>query len=134
MADLLEEGRLRFSKEIPKKRIAYHDPCYLGRHSNVYDAPRKLLASIPGVELIELDRTKEFSLCCAGGGGRIWAEVPKGERFGELRIVDASNKNAEMLTTACPYCTNMLTDACTSLDKQDSLEITELSEVLAKAL
>jgi Fe-S oxidoreductase len=86
------------------------------------------------VKAVELGRSREMSMCCAGGGGRIWAEVPMGERFGELRITDAVDKGAEMLTTACPYCLNMLTDACNSLGKQDQLEITELSELLAGSL
>jgi len=130
---LLAEGKLTLPQAVGKK-IAFHDPCYLGRHSGVYDAPRKLLAGAQPAEAIELDRCKELSLCCAGGGGRIWAEVPMGERFGELRIADAVGKGAEVLTTACPYCLNMLTDACNSMDKQGVLEINELSEVLAAAL
>jgi len=130
---LLEEGKLSFPQGLGKK-IAFHDPCYLGRHSGIYEAPRKLLSSMGNADVMELDRCKELSLCCAGGGGRIWAEVPMGERFGELRINDAVNKGAKVLTTSCPYCLNMLTDACNSMDKQDALEINELSEILAAAL
>ena len=133
LEQLLAEGKLSFPQALGKK-VAFHDPCYLGRHSNIYEAPRKLLASVENAEAVELDRCKELSLCCAGGGGRIWAEVPMGERFGELRITDAVNKGAEILTTSCPYCLNMLTDACNSMDKQEVLEINELSEILAAAL
>jgi Fe-S oxidoreductase len=133
LTQLVEEGKLKFPRGLGKK-VAYHDPCYLGRHSQIYDAPRKLLAGIPEVQALELERSGALSLCCAGGGGRIWGEVPMGERFGELRITDAANQGAEVLTTGCPYCLNMLTDACNSLDKQDVLEITELSELLAEAL
>ncbi|MEN6483752.1 MAG: (Fe-S)-binding protein [Syntrophobacteraceae bacterium] len=127
------EGKLSFTRKSGK-RTAYHDPCYLGRHSGIYDAPRKLLSAIPGLEPAELGRSRELSLCCAGGGGRIWSEVPMGERFGELRVKDALEQGAEVLATACPYCLNMLTDACNSLNAQDSLEIRELSEVLAEAV
>ncbi len=133
LAQLLAEGKLSLPKGMAKK-VAYHDPCYLGRHSKIYDAPRKLLEGLPDVQPVELNRNREMSLCCAGGGGRIWAEVPMGERFGELRITDAVENGAEMLTTACPYCLNMLTDACNSLNKQDQLEITELSELLADSI
>jgi Fe-S oxidoreductase len=133
LAKLVTEGKLSFPKGLEKK-VAYHDPCYLGRHSGIYDLPRNLLSSLPGVEPREMQRRAEMSLCCAGGGGRIWAEAAMGERFGELRIHDALAQGAEVLTTACPYCVNMLTDACKSLDKQDDLEITELSELLAAAL
>jgi Fe-S oxidoreductase len=89
---------------------------------------------VPGLELKELDRTRELSLCCAGGGGRIWAEVPMGERFGEMRVLEAIEAGAQVLAASCPYCVNMITDACTSLDKQDVLEIKELSEILAESL
>jgi Fe-S oxidoreductase len=133
LAQLVADGKLSFPKGLGKK-VAFHDPCYLGRHSGVYDAPRSLLAGVSQVDPVELGRARELSLCCAGGGGRIWAEAPMGERFGELRITDAVEKGAEILTTSCPYCLNMLTDACNSMEKQDMLEITELSEILAAAL
>ncbi|MCK8602242.1 (Fe-S)-binding protein [Desulfoferrobacter suflitae] len=133
LEQLLEDGKLSFPESLGK-RVAFHDPCYLGRHSGIYEAPRKLLAAVPGAETLELTRCREMSLCCAGGGGRIWAEVPMGERFGELRISDAVGKGAEILTTSCPYCLNMLTDACNSMDKQEVLEINELSEILAASL
>jgi Fe-S oxidoreductase len=133
LSQLQEEGRLPLAKNVEKK-IAFHDPCYLGRHSEIYDAPRQLLASVLPTGSVELGRARDLSLCCAGGGGRIWAEIPMGERFGELRIKDALSRGAEILTTSCPYCVNMLTDACKSLDQQEALEILELSEVLAGAI
>ncbi len=133
LEQLVREGKLTFPKTQAKK-VAYHDPCYLGRHSGVYDAPRNLLGQVPGVTAEELERKGPLSLCCAGGGGRIWAEAPMGERFGELRVEDAVSKGAQVLATSCPYCVNMLTDACKSLDRQDGLEIVELSELLADAL
>ena len=100
----------------------------------MYDAPRNLLGGLAGVEQKDMSRRREQSLCCAGGGGRIWGEVPMGERFGELRVADALQSGAQVLATACPYCVNMLTDACNSLGKQDELEIAELSELLAGTL
>ena len=133
LSKLVAEGKLTPNASYGKK-VAFHDPCYLGRHSDIYDAPRGLLESVPGVEVTELARSRELSLCCAGGGGRIWAEVPMGERFGELRVEDALESGAEVLATSCPYCVNMLTDACMSLNKQDALEIRELSEVLVESL
>jgi Fe-S oxidoreductase len=129
----LQKEKLSFPRGNEKK-VAFHDPCYLGRHSKVYDAPRELLSSVFRTEPLELGRDWESSLCCAGGGGRIWSEVPVGERFGEQRIKDALHVGAEILATSCPYCVNMLTDACKSLDQQDSLEVLELSEILVAAL
>lgn len=130
---LVAEGKLSFPKNLGKK-IAFHDPCYLGRHNGIYDPPRSLLNVAPGADTVELGRSREMSLCCAGGGGRIWAEVPLGERFGELRVKDALEHGAQVLTTSCPYCVNMLTDACESLGKGGELEILELSEILVKEL
>jgi len=130
---LVDEGKLSFPKGVAKK-AAYHDPCYLGRHSGVYDPPRELMDNVQQLELKELSRNRELSLCCAGGGGRIWAEIPMGERFGELRVTDALEQGADALVTSCPYCLNMLVDACNSMDKQGDLEILEISEVLASSL
>lgn len=133
LSQCVQDGRLKLSGNTSKK-VAFHDPCYLGRHSGIFDAPRRLLESAVDGGAMELSRSRELSLCCAGGGGRIWAEVPMGERFGELRVTDALDKGAEVLATACPYCMNMLIDACNSLGKQDQLEIAELSELLAANL
>lgn len=132
LGQLLKEGKLKFSEEIGKK-VTFHDPCYLGRHNEVYDAPRELIQAVPGVELVELDRNKNRSLCCAGGGGRVWAEVPMGQRFGEFRILDAVEKQADILVTACPYCILMLDDANAGLEKKDVLQVMEMSELLCSA-
>ncbi len=133
LGNLLKEGKLAFSAEQAKK-VTFHDPCYLGRHNQVFDSPRELLQAVPGVELVELERTKCNSLCCGGGGARVWAEVPAGERFSELRITDAVDKKADILVTACPYCITMLVDACAGLEKGDVLQVMEMSEFLSKAL
>jgi len=132
LASLLKEGKLTIPGELTKK-VTFHDPCYLGRHNEVFDAPRELLQAVPGAELVELERNKNKSLCCAGGGGRVWAETPFGERFGELRITDAVDKKADILVTACPYCITMLEDACAGLEKGDVLQVMELSEFLCAA-
>lgn len=132
LSALLKEGKLTIPGELAKK-VTFHDPCYLGRHNEVYDAPRELLQAVPGAELVELERIKNKSLCCAGGGGRVWAETPFGERFGELRITDAVDKKADILVTACPYCITMLEDACAGLEKGDVLQVMELSEFLCAA-
>jgi len=132
LGELLKEGKFSIPGELAKK-FTFHDPCYLGRHNEVYDAPRELLQAVAGSELVELDRNKNKSLCCAGGGGRVWAETPFGERFGELRINDAVDKKADILVTACPYCITMLEDACAGLEKGDVLQVMELSEFLCAA-
>lgn len=129
---LIKDERLRFSKEV-NKRVTYHDPCYLGRHSGVYEEPREVLRSIPGVELVEMANCRETSLCCGGGGGRIWMETKKGERFSDLRLAEAMDTGAEVLVTACPYC--LLNFQASALGLEDNaIEIMDISELVAAAL
>jgi len=101
--ELIQEGRLELNKEYEKK-VTWHDPCYLGRHNGIYDEPRETLKKIPGLELNEMPESREDSLCCGGGGGRIWMETLKGERFCDLRVEQAIDIGAEVLVTSCPYC------------------------------
>ena len=91
--------------------MTYHDPCYLGRHNGVYDEPRERLRSVPGLELKEMPESRENSFCCGGGGGRIWMETPKGERFSDLRLAQAIGAGAEVLATSCPYCITNFEDS-----------------------
>jgi len=107
---LIEEGRLKLKKDYYRK-LTYHDPCYLGRHNGIYNEPRDVLKHISGVELLEMPDAFENSLCCGGGGGRVWMETLKEERFSNLRIEQAVQVGAEELVTACPYCIAMLEDS-----------------------
>ena len=92
--ELVKDGRLQLTKEYGKK-IAYHDPCYLGRHNGIFDEPRGVLKSISGLDLREMPEAREDSLCCGMGGGRIWAETEKHERFSNLRVEQAVELGAE---------------------------------------
>ena len=92
---LINEGKIKPTKELDRN-VAYHNPCYLGRHNGIYEERREVLKSIPGLELVELPDTRESSLC-GGGGGRIWAETKKGERFCDLRIEQAIEVGVEVL-------------------------------------
>ena len=133
LARLLEEGRLSLAGSYPR-RVAYHDPCYLGRHNGVYDEPRQVLRQVPGLELVELPESREDSLCCGGGGGRIWMETPRGQRFCDLRVQQALDVGAEVLVTACPYCITNFEDSRLNLEAEDRIEIKDLSEVVREAL
>jgi Fe-S oxidoreductase len=126
---LLNEGKLGFNKTYGK-RVTYHDPCYLGRHNGLYDEPREILKKIPGVELIEMADSRADSLCCGGGGGRIWMETPKGERFSDLRVEQAIQAGAEVLVTSCPYCITNFEDSRLTLDVADRLEVKDLTEII----
>lgn len=131
--ELLQQGRLEIKKEYGKK-VAYHDPCYLGRHNGIFDEPREALKKIPGLELKELPDSRMDSLCCGGGGGRIWMETPKGERFSELRLAQALEVGAEVLVTACPYCITMFEDSRLTLEVTDRLEVKDLTEIIQEVL
>ncbi|HEY93390.1 MAG TPA: (Fe-S)-binding protein [Dehalococcoidia bacterium] len=132
-AELIDEGKITFSKEINKK-VTYHDACYLGRHNGVYDEPRKVLQSIPGIELVEMVDYRENSLCCGGGGGRIWMDTKKGERFSDLRIEQAIETGAEILAAACPYCILNFEDSLRSGENEDALVIKDIAELVNEAI
>ena len=130
---LINEGRLTINKEYAKK-VTYHDPCYLGRHNKIYDQPRGILKSIPGLELIEMADSREDSLCCGMGGGRIWMETEKHERFSNLRIEQAIGTGAEVLATACPYCVFALEDSKLVTNHADDIEVKDITEILQDVL
>jgi Fe-S oxidoreductase len=127
--ELIDQGRLELKKEYEKK-ITYHDPCYLGRYNNTYDEPREVLKKVPGLELVEMADSRDDSLCCGGGGGRIWMETPKGERFSDLRLEQAVGVGAEMLVTSCPYCISNFEDSRLSLEDDDATEIKDITEII----
>lgn len=131
--ELINEGRLVVPGEF-HRRVTYHDPCYLGRHNRVYEEPREVLKHIPGLELIELPESRENSLCCGGGGGRIWMETVKGERFSDLRVEQAVGTGAQVLATACPYCIANFEDSRLALKDENALEIKDITEIVAEAL
>jgi Fe-S oxidoreductase len=133
VARLLQGGKLKFTKSI-NKRVVYHDPCYLGRHNGIYDEPREILRSIPDLELIEFAESRENSLCCGGGGGRIWLETRKEERFSDIRVEQAVELGADILVTACPYCLVNFKDSLLTTGKSEVLEIKDISQLVALAL
>jgi Fe-S oxidoreductase len=132
-AELIAQGKLELTRPIDGT-IVYHDPCYLGRHNGIYDAPRQVLEALPGAKLNEMYRRREASLCCGGGGGRMWVETKVGERFSDLRIPEALAAGANILATACPYCINMFESSCVSLGHEQDIRVRDLSELVAESL
>jgi len=134
LAGLVERRALEFSKKLDKT-ITYHDPCYLGKHNQIFDEPRAVLRGLPGVKLVEMDRSREKSLCCEGGGGRMWLEgTNPGTRLAQWRIQEALDSGAEILATACPFCLLTLEEAVKHLNAEDKLRVMDVAEIAALAL
>jgi Fe-S oxidoreductase len=134
VARLIEQGRLRFEGRVEKK-VTYHDPCYLGMQNKVFEEPRFVLRSIPGVELIEMERSREKSFCCGGGGGRMWFEGSgSGGHLSHARVRQALDTGAQAIATACPFCLNMLDDAVKTLGLSERIEVLDIMELALLAL
>jgi Fe-S oxidoreductase len=131
--ELIDKGKLELKKEYGRK-ITYHDPCYLGRHNGIYDEPREVLKKVPGLTLNEMPDCRVDSLCCGGGGGRVWMETQKGERFSDLRIQQAMDVGAEMLVTACPYCITMFEDSRITMEADEKIEIKDITEIIQEVI
>lgn len=134
VGELLEDKKLELSKEVPE-RIVYHDPCFLGKQNGVFDEPRYVLGSIPGAELVEFDRNRERSLCCEGGGGKMWVETESTkERLSDTRAKDAKALDASVLAVACPFCVLTLDDSVKAKGFEEEMRVAEILELLGEAL
>ncbi|MFZ5644324.1 MAG: (Fe-S)-binding protein [Bacillota bacterium] len=133
LQQLIADGKLNFSKPVAKK-VIYHEPCYLGRHSRVFEAPRDLMGKVPDLNVMEYQNNKDYSLCCSGGGARIWMETKAGQRFSDVKVTEASEAGAEVIATACPYCIVMLEDALKGQNKDEEMTVKDISEILKESL
>lgn len=134
LAGLLESGKLELTGEM-KSKIVFHDPCYLGKKNDVFEEPRYILKQIPGVEVLEFDRKKERSLCCEGGGGKMWVETEsKKERLAEIRVKDARALGADVLAVACPFCILTLDDALKAKGLEEEMKVADIMEILNEAV
>jgi len=131
MDKLIQEGKLKMPGEF-KKRVTWHDPCHLGRHCGIYEEPRRVLTSIPGVEFTEMERIKDQSWCCGGGGGARTAFMDFAQKTATKRIGEAKKTGAEAIVTACPFCEQNIGDALSKMD--DPVELYDLTDLLIKAL
>lgn len=134
LAELLDAGKLTLRRDVGKK-VTYHDPCFLGKHNQIYDEPRHILRAIPGLEFQDLDRSRERSVCCEGGGGRMWAEGTNlEERLAHQRVRDAVALGADVLAVACPFCLLTLEDAVKILGLDDQIQVMDIMELVAEAM
>lgn len=130
VSKMISEGAIKPRLPYPK-RVIYHDPCFLGKQNNIYDEPRNILRSIEGLELLEFSRFRETSLCCEGGGGRMFYESEIAyKRNSEIRVEEALEKGADIIVTSCPFCLMTLEDPA----KEKELPVKELSEILMEVL
>jgi Fe-S oxidoreductase len=137
LVERLEQLQPLLKNEI-KAKVAYHDPCYLGRVNGVFDEPRALLSAIPGVELVEMSHQRINSLCCGGGGGGMWLDGFQWEkahtRLSEWRIREAVATNAQILAVACPYEPPRFEDATKTIPAASQLKVREIAELLAESM
>ncbi|MBU2526842.1 MAG: (Fe-S)-binding protein [Bacteroidetes bacterium] len=131
---LLDSGRLTVTGGSFKgKKITFHDPCYLGRANKIYEAPRELIAKLEA-ELLEMKRCKSNGLCCGAGGAQMFKEPEKGDKdINVERTEEALEVQPEVIATACPFCNTMMTDGVKSKEKEKSVRVLDLAELLAQA-
>jgi len=130
LLELIRDGRIRPTWKLPR-RVTYHDPCYLGRYNSVYDAPREVLRSLPGLELVEMEHARDTAFCCGGGGGLMWLDMESERRVNNLRFEEAERLKVDLIVTACPYCKIMLREAAAY--KGSSVQVKDLAEVVLEA-
>ena len=130
---LITNGSLTPLTEV-NSRVTYHDPCYLGRHNGIYEQPRRILQSIPGLKIIEMQNSRKRSQCCGGGGGGAWHILPIDESHGVQRVREAMDTGAEIIATACPYCIRMLNDAIAILGAQNKIAVRDVAELLLQSV
>ena len=134
LKSLLDEGKITIEGGKYKgKRITFHDPCYLGRANDIYEAPRELIQKLD-VELVEMKRCKTNGLCCGAGGAQMFKEPEKGNKdINVERTEDAINVQPNIIATGCPFCNTMMTDGVKATNKEDSIQVLDIAELIANA-
>ncbi len=133
LLELIRSGRLR-SKGSEEMTLTYHDSCYLGRHNEIFDAPREVAQSLGKVKLVEMERNREKSFCCGAGGGRMWMEETIGTRISHMRVDQAASTGAPLVATACPYCLTMFEDGFKEKGMENLMSAYDLAELLERAV
>jgi Fe-S oxidoreductase/nitrate reductase gamma subunit len=132
LRNLIEEGKITPAKPI-NRLVAFHDSCYLGRHNDIYDAPREALQSIPGITVNEPEKSRERGFCCGAGGGGMWLELP-GKRINHIRFDQLMRTGANATGSSCPYCLTMFDDAIKFHNLDDSVQAKDIAELVAESL
>ena len=136
IAELIAAGHLTVdaASALAQGKVTYHDPCYLGRYNGVFDEPRDAIDALPGADLTEMPRSRRQSFCCGGGGGRAMMQEQSGTRINQERVREALDTGAEVVATACPFCTGMLEDGVGGVNADSRLRVLDLAELVAGSL
>ncbi len=129
LENLLKTAKIKLKKSN-NHLITYHDSCYIGKYYNIFDVPRNILTSVPGVKIAEMSHNKHSAMCCGGGGGMMFVEDTEGSRINALRSKEAIDTKASILATSCPFCMSMLNDGLLTCNTPDNLEIKDIAEII----
>ena len=135
ISELLKDKRLNLKdKEEIKENITFHDPCYLGRYNSQYDAPRDILKSVKNIKITEMTMNKRKSFCCGAGGGRMFMEEDIGVRINDERTKQALETKPDTIAVGCPFCKTMLNDGVANAQKEESVQVKDIAEIVAQRL
>ncbi len=127
-------GKITFQNDFERK-VVFHDPCFLGKQNEIFEEPREILRKVPGITLVEYERSRERSLCCEGGGGRMWVESESDkERLAVTRVKDAAGLGVDVIATACPFCLLTLEDAVKTTNLEDTIKVMDIVEIVDEAV
>jgi Fe-S oxidoreductase len=133
IADLIAKGKIKLQQPV-EGLFTYHDSCFLGRYNKIYQQPRNILAAIPGMKLVEMDRNLEKSFCCGAGGARMWMEEDIGDRINDMRTDQAIAVKADKIAVACPFCLTMLSDGIKDRQMTEKMVSLDIAEIVVKAM
>ncbi len=131
---LVADGRLSLAGATLEERVTYHDSCYLGRHNDVYVAPRKVIGALGGVEIVEMPRNGTRGMCCGAGGARMWMEEGIGKKVSSERSQEAVATGADRIAVACPFCYVMMDDGVKEQGKEEQVRVQDIAEMLVEAI
>ena len=134
LMELVADGRLSMDGASLEERVTYHDSCYLGRHNDVYLAPRKVIGSLAGIDIVEMPRNGTRGMCCGAGGARMWMEEHVGKKVNDERSEEALATGATRIAVACPFCYVMMEDGVKGHGRDEDVKVQDIAEVLLEAV